>query len=410
MFTKKKTIPKPIDFIHMDEAKFWTKLNKIIPIFALACTLIMMTVGAIGSSYMSHAERGNRENVPGITNKDASTTNTGDKRSDAKNADKTAEAIASNSTSTDTKTYPYDHRNFLDEWEYEILCGQIDTVRSILMPKNNPDYVSTSGGYSYKLQDGTSCTKEAYDKEFSWYSKIEQLNFTGNLIQIMKVFGIGLVMFILAQRFIEAAHAGKNITDTLTKIGIQFFLTVLIIMLADKLIEVMSQWATLMSSNLTSIALGQDGASNGLSLLKDSGGKYTHPLLGDTDVTKLSGKISGVFNLVVPYLLTFLVNIATYVLCFSVLIELMIRKIFVPFALGNCMMDGVNSKGVQYLKKYFACALRSGLMVMICLITAYLMSIAYKNNIDHLTIIVIAMKFTSVGLMLKAGEWCNELV
>lgn len=406
MFTKKKTIPKPIDFIHIDEVKFWQKMNKIIPIFALACTLFMVTFGAIGGSYMSHADNARA----GMTNNDKYTTNTGDKRVDAANAAKTAENIAANTPTPDVPTYPYDHRNFLDEWEYEILCGQIDTVRSILMPKINPDYVASSGGYTFKLQDGTSCTKEAYDKEFSWYTKISEMNFTESLIQAMKVFGIGLVMFILAQRFIEAAHAGKNVPDALVKIGIQFFITLLIIISADKLIDVMSQWATLMSSQLTSIALNQDGGANGMSLLKDSSGNYTHPLLGDIKVTKLTGQIHGVFVLVIPYILTFLVNMATYVLCFSVLIELMVRKIFVPFALGNCMMDGVNSKGVQYLKKYFACALRSGVMVMICLITSYLMSIAYKNHIDHLTVVIIALKFTSVGLMLKAGEWCNELV
>lgn len=142
---------------------------------------------------------------------------------------------------------------------------------------------------------------------------------------------------------------------------------------------------------------------------------------------KITGKSSGgalwwmesVMILIIPWILSLLMSVVAQFIAFSILIELGIRKAFAPFAIVDIYSEGMRSPGMRYLKRYLATFLKIAVCLLVCYLGVELMEISAKNNIvnfdslgDCLQYIfrIIAINFTVLGVMAKAGEYANDVV
>lgn len=142
---------------------------------------------------------------------------------------------------------------------------------------------------------------------------------------------------------------------------------------------------------------------------------------------QITGKSSGgalwwmesVMILIIPWILSLLMCIVAQFIAFSILIELGVRKAFSPFAIVDIYSEGMRSPGMRYLKRYLATFLKIAICLMVCYMGVELMGISAEDNIanfdslgDCLQYIfrIIAINFTVLGVMTKAGEYANDVV
>ena len=101
------------------------------------------------------------------------------------------------------------------------------------------------------------------------------------------------------------------------------------------------------------------------------------------------------------------------------MIELGVRKAFAPFAIIDIYSEGMRSPGMRYLKRYLATFLKIAVCLLVCYLGIELMGISAEDNIasfdslgDCLQYIfrIIAINFTVLGVMAKAGEYANDVV
>lgn len=152
----------------------------------------------------------------------------------------------------------------------------------------------------------------------------------------------------------------------------------------------------------------------------------THPITAVT-LEQITGKSSGgalwwmesVMILIIPWILSLLMCVVAQFIAFSILIELGVRKAFAPFAIVDIYSEGMRSPGVRYLKRYLATFLKIAICLIVCYFGVELMGISAEENIanfdslgDCLQYIfrVIAINFTVLGVMAKAGEYANDVV
>ena len=142
---------------------------------------------------------------------------------------------------------------------------------------------------------------------------------------------------------------------------------------------------------------------------------------------QITGKSSGgalwwmesVMILIIPWILSLLMCVVAQFIAFSILIELGVRKAFAPFAIIDIYSEGMRSPGMRYLKRYLATFLKIAVCLLVCYLGIELMGISAEDNIasfdslgDCLQYIfrIIAINFTVLGVMAKAGEYANDVV
>lgn len=152
--------------------------------------------------------------------------------------------------------------------------------------------------------------------------------------------------------------------------------------------------------------------------------------LADLTMKKITGNQSGgiiwwiqsTVILIIPYLISLILNIAANFLTFSILLEIGVRRILAPLQVVNLMEDGFRGSGMRYLKKYIATFLKIAICLIVCSLGSVLTIIAVEDisNVvgisDTLTgclkfvLHVVTINLTVVGFMSKGGEFANDAV
>lgn len=92
---------------------------------------------------------------------------------------------------------------------------------------------------------------------------------------------------------------------------------------------------------------------------------------GFTGFLVLLGLIIGLF---LPYVITVVLQISIFMMCYTRLFEMTIRAMIAPIGVADIMHGGTNSQGFRYLKKCLAIALQGGLMLIVLLISSNIQS------------------------------------
>ena len=71
-------------------------------------------------------------------------------------------------------------------------------------------------------------------------------------------------------------------------------------------------------------------------------------------------------NLIIPNILNFVQKILVRVASYSIIIELFVRRIFVPFAIADIGYEGMRSQGFRYMKKYLGVYFKEAILLAVC--------------------------------------------
>lgn len=126
----------------------------------------------------------------------------------------------------------------------------------------------------------------------------------------------------------------------------------------------------------------------------DFGVTFAATLVGtltNENVFKASGIVDGlnwfqqmiaVVMLAVPWLISFLVRIAIFALCYGRTIEMGVKSIFAPIGCADIMTGGANSNGFRYIKGLIAIAIQGGLMVIITAVASGIIGSTVYSNLQ----------------------------
>lgn len=122
------------------------------------------------------------------------------------------------------------------------------------------------------------------------------------------------------------------------------------------------------------------------------------------------------FKLIIPYIGSFLIQIVMKFVCYSRIIEIMIRTIIAPVAIGDMFSEGMHGSGFRFLKSYLAVCLQG--MIIFCiaflfsLISADVLTGAGIQNMNFLeySTMYLTMGFACVALITKSLSLAKELV
>jgi len=125
-------------------------------------------------------------------------------------------------------------------------------------------------------------------------------------------------------------------------------------------------------------------------------------------------------QLAIPFLMDFVIQILVQVICYSRLIEIVVRAMFAPLALPDVFAEGTRGGGFKYLKKYFATCLQGAIILGICIAMATL-SASYlpidTNGLSDINKIpytyylqTVTLGFATASLVMKSKEWANDVV
>ena len=87
-----------------------------------------------------------------------------------------------------------------------------------------------------------------------------------------------------------------------------------------------------------------------------------------------------VLTLIFPFIVSFLIKIAIYFICYGRTIEMGVRSAFAPIGCADLTTGGANSNGIRYLKSLFAVALQGAVMVGIIFISSNVISSELSSN------------------------------
>lgn len=236
--------------------------------------------------------------------------------------------------------------------------------------------------------------------------------------------GLGMIGFAIAcgiavVHFYDATIKGADAVEQAFKLMIEIAIVAIIMLQLNHLVKLLTDAGGAIIQNLNPVKDSGDAAEQALSLLKS---------IGVVGQNSTDGKVGGLkwFKalgiLIIPYVLSLLLQIGAYFAAFSLILEIGIRRLFMPFAIADIYGEGMRSPGMRYLKKYFAVFIK----IAVCLAVAVLTSILQESSIDLLgqtegikntlaqtlsmIMATLAINFTSIGVMFKGGEYANDIV
>jgi len=223
----------------------------------------------------------------------------------------------------------------------------------------------------------------------------------------------GFVIVIIAvSKYFQELDKGhdpeEGIYKMLTEIFLVGFCMVNIDWLLQKVVE-LGEWLI--------------GAAEQITGSPDKTGVLTLEMISGKDSGFILWWVQCVFILLIPWILTMLLQIVAQFTAFSLLIELGIRKAFAPGAVCDIYSEGLRSPGVRYLKRFLATFIKIAICLLVCSLGQVLMGAAgfdnigdgdpaayALNNVLQYIFRIIAINFTVIGVMNKTGEYANDIV
>lgn len=288
------------------------------------------------------------------------------------------------------------------------LFGDYDATAYVL--QKNTDTRGTKTEAAQGLEQEQTETETAEYKVANTFGFGDGMKIFQNVIIIV---ACGFTVLIALLHFFENIKRGQNPVEEVLKAIIEIALMCAFMMFLPSILG----W-------LCKLVFG-DGDWEGLTaisnyILQNSGGKS--PVPAYSQIFTKSGffvHLGYTFILIIPYAVSLLLWMGTYLLCYGLLIELAVRRIFAPFAAVDIVHEGMRSPGVRYLKKYLAAMLKSTLMVIINIFGTVLIGILLMDFLNQagsspgqlaLLMIITAIRVTAFGLMVKAGSFSDDIV
>ncbi len=247
-------------------------------------------------------------------------------------------------------------------------------------------------------------------------------SFVKNAIEGLKPVGFAITLLFFLTSVIELAKEERLTIETFIKHFARFFIAAAFIVNADKIYGALYNIGNELGVYLQTY-LESTGATYSDST---DWGNYMARKLFEADVASLPvdgslDMVKGIVNLASVLPSGLLICLAAsamlavmYFISFSRLLEMSIRGIFIPVAMGLLADDGWRGAGGRYLKKFLAVCAQVAVLVAISSVATYIItsasdSILGGDDIMGALIILLGIGFSMVSVMFKSIGITNDV-
>lgn len=226
----------------------------------------------------------------------------------------------------------------------------------------------------------------------------------------LKICGGFLAMIIAVSHLFSNLEKGMEQMEAIWKVLIELLITGLLLANMNTIVTKLCEFGNIIISQVS-------GAVGELPIMSVANCEAILTALVDDKMGGLSWQIKTTLILLVPWVLSLFVKLATKFCVYQVALEIGIRKIFLPLAIADIYQEGLRSPGVRYLKKLVACFLKIAMCASVGIIIAAIVTEdmitgvigGERDGIMALIWSLIALNATGVGFMLKGGEVANDV-
>ncbi len=318
--------------------------------------------------------------------------------------------------------------------------GDGDTVEAVTADELTPSGAEgKSENLVYNYFMGISGDKSASGKGK------EGRNVIVSVFNVMIIFGLGMACIFATGRIFTNMDRGMPPTEAILKGVREVAFVGIFILNIDLFADLIFDFGTRVESAIiTAATQGMDGTfdiwiMNGDQIRTAPSWNYTtnsanaitdHPvqLLSITDYHGWFGIedfLETFLKLVLPWLAMVIGKGVALLMCYSLLIEIGVRRALTPLAVADIYGEGFRSTGARWLKKYAACFVRIGIAVMVCALGIVVMGLLAHQTfgagstdkdadsqlmsgmLEYL-IKVVVVNFTVISVIGKTGEYANE--
>ena len=221
--------------------------------------------------------------------------------------------------------------------------------------------------------------------------------------------GLMVVWFLVA--FIQKA-AVENVTFE------SVFLTFTKLIVAKFLI----QNGLSILTNLWSFGIRSISDISGVLSLQNSGGNIVPQETLEAIWTELTGcswekdpgfikSLPALVQLMIPWIVAWAMKIIVSFICYSRLIEMIIRMMAAPIALSDFMTEGLHGAGWKYLKTFLAIVFQGILLYLIAVVFSMLMASVFTGKQGFMEVLTayFVFGFSACALMFKSLTLSKEL-
>lgn len=251
------------------------------------------------------------------------------------------------------------------------------------------------------------------DKDTTIYQLVSSEDYVnhnfGDAYKVLKVIGTVWAMAIAMMKLIQCVEKGQDPMETVFKTLIEIAIVGLIIINLNTIVDIV----TGLGKEIVGALKPDDGGAVSTLTPED----ILRALDGDGNS---EGGVIWAFKmyvfLLVPWLATWVTIVVAKFVIIQIVLEIALRKLFMPLAIADIYQEGLRSPGMRYLKRLLAVYLKLAICIAVTLIVKNLTGYIIGNlensvggAISYLFSLV-TLNFTAVGTMFKASEVANDVV
>lgn len=225
---------------------------------------------------------------------------------------------------------------------------------------------------------------------------------------VLKIIALTWALIIATVRLFQNIEDGKDPVESTFKVLIEILVVGLILINVDAIVDIVIKIGNIIVEAFTVTAYN---VPNGVTpeemldiVFKATSGGWTW-------------RIEAYGILILPYACTAIIKVVAQFLIIQIVLEIGIRKIFLPLAIAEIYQEGLRSPGVRYLKRLISVFIKLAVCIAVTMVlqtvTATLISgqlqPGEKHVMDYLMSCVL-VNFTAVGLMFKGSEIANDVL
>lgn len=236
-----------------------------------------------------------------------------------------------------------------------------------------------------------------------------------DIYKILKGLGFLWAFGIAFMNMLNGIEQGQDPIEQVFKALVELAVVGIILLNLNKVINLVCELGayvvdTIMSSD---VLLSDQSASISDILIGIDGGAGK-----GEDTGGIGWFLKEIVLLFLPWAATAIISILGKFVIIQIVIEIAIRKIFVPLAVADIYKEGLRSPGMRYLKRLFAVYIKLAVCCIVTIVvnvlTVCLLSSDSPVNGVSATLSylfsVVTINFTAVGLMFKGSEIANDIV
>lgn len=230
--------------------------------------------------------------------------------------------------------------------------------------------------------------------------------YISNIILFLKVLGMGMSLMLFVYKLVTEINKQQDPVDALLKNFTAFLICFLCIYNVDKILSIIDGLGVFIVEgiNKTVIETNSETLMTAEELCESFGKSTSNPL----------SWIIIIWTLMLPYIFSVISGVLAKVACYAIILELAIRRVFIPYAIADIGYEGVRSHGFRYLKKYLAVYFKEALTIMVVIVLATLQKYAVGDvtTIGPASFVgnLAALNLAGIILIFKASDWANDIV